>query len=152
VTSVKNILTFDQSFKIVGPHGLCLKLLPPASFGVPTMQYLAFEVKNFKGIVHLRLDFNPRQRHNVYTIVGLNESGKTTILESFNFTSYKTENLDPLNLPGYSVKDVRDLIPTSKRSNFNDKISIMASSPLEAHEQKSIKDFLSKECGSYVST
>jgi hypothetical protein len=55
------------------------------------MQFLSFEVENFKGIVHLDLDFYPRQQRNIYTIVGLNESGKTTVLESFNFTSYKTD-------------------------------------------------------------
>jgi len=45
------------------------------------MQHTYFELRNFKGIVKTRLDFTSRPQGNVYPCVGLNESGKTTILE-----------------------------------------------------------------------
>src|SRR5438128_9169563 len=90
------------------------------------MKHTYFEIQNFKGINHIRLDFDAQPRSNIYTLVGLNESGKTTVLEALNFLSYRPETLDPLNLPGYSVKDVHELIPINKRSNFNDTIQIQA--------------------------
>lgn len=88
------------------------------------MRHKFFEIKNFKGIEQVKIDFDSKPQSDVYTLVGLNESGKTTILEALNFFSYKAETLNPLNLPGYTVKDVHELIPISKRSNFNDDISI----------------------------
>jgi AAA15 family ATPase/GTPase len=82
-------------------------------------------------------------------LVGLNESGKTTILEALNFLTYKIENLDPLNLHGYSVKDVHELIPISKRSNFNGKILIKMGFQLDEKDKDKIYNFLDK-CESVV--
>jgi len=98
--------------------------------------------QNFKGIAHVRFEFNAHHRGNVYTLVGLNESGKTTILEGFNFSKYKSETLDPLNLPGYSIKDVHDLIPISRRSNFNEEIFIKSGYELDEEDINKISVFL----------
>ena len=40
-----------------------------------------FEIKNFKGIKSAVLKFNNSPKSNIIVLVGLNESGKTTILE-----------------------------------------------------------------------
>jgi len=106
------------------------------------MKHTFFEVWNFKGIEHIRLDFNSHPHSKVYTLVGLNESGKTTVLEAINFFNYKYETLDPLNLHGYSISDVHELIPMSKRSNFNDKIKIKVGYKLDEDDKKDIKKFL----------
>ena len=62
------------------------------------MKIKFFEIKNFKGIDEVRIDFESHPQSNVYTLVGLNESGKTTFLEALNFFIYKSETLDPLNM------------------------------------------------------
>ncbi len=93
------------------------------------MRHSHFEIKNFKGIAHVRIGLDTAPRGNIYTLVGLNESGKPTILEALNFLSYRTETLDPLNLPGYSIKDVHELIPISRRANFTDSIVLTAGYP-----------------------
>ena len=103
------------------------------------MKHLYFEIKNFKGIESMRIEFDSHPRNNVYTLVGLNESGKTTVLEAIDFLSYKTETLGPLNLPGYSVKNVHELIPISKRSNFNDKIVIKAGFEADETDNEKIR-------------
>ena len=105
------------------------------------MRFSYIEIKNFKGINHIRLDLNSKPRSNIYTLVGLNESGKTTILEAINFVSYKIENLNPLNLPGYSIKDVHNLIPIGKLANFNENISIKAGYILDKDDQIKIREF-----------
>lgn len=122
------------------------------------MRHTFFEIQNFKGIEHVRLDFNAQPKSNVYTLIGLNESGKTTILEAINLLNYRTD-LDPLNLPGYSTKDVHDLIPIAKRSNFNGRISITAGFELNQDDEEAIRKYvlsldfeLEKQIGSFYVT
>src|SRR5690349_1874590 len=101
------------------------------------MKYLRFDIKNFKGIVHVRLDLSKAPRSKVHTLVGLNESGKTTILEAIDRWSYR-EALDALSVPGYAQEDVHELIPIAKRSNFNESISISATVALDESDQKQV--------------
>lgn len=92
------------------------------------MKYLEFEVHNFKGINKLNLKIDHIPHLNIFTLVGLNESGKTTILEAINY--FQNSSGDP-----------NELIPKSKRANFNDKIIIKATlMPSDEDEQK-IRDF-----------
>jgi len=48
------------------------------------MRYLKFDIENFKGIESTSIDLNT-QANKIITLVGLNESGKTSILEAINF-------------------------------------------------------------------
>jgi len=48
------------------------------------MRFLKFEIKNFKGIRHAELSFSKSNTAGVYTLVGLNECGKTTLLEAIH--------------------------------------------------------------------
>lgn len=45
------------------------------------MRFLKFEINNFKGVTKATLDLTKLRSANVITLVGLNESGKTTLLE-----------------------------------------------------------------------
>jgi AAA ATPase-like protein len=87
------------------------------------MRHTRIHITNYRGIASVELSFDKPPRSNVFTLVGLNESGKTTILEAINFFN-KREDLDPLDLPGYATRDVHELIPISMRSNFNERISV----------------------------
>ena len=49
------------------------------------MKYTKFTIKKFKGIDKLELDLTKYPNSKVFPLVGLNESGKTTILEAINF-------------------------------------------------------------------
>jgi len=111
------------------------------------LRYGYFTIKNFKGIELAHLDLAQPPRGRVYTLIGLNESGKTTLLEAINFLGYKSETLDPLDLAGYSVGDVHDVIPISKRANFNDKVRITAGVELAQKDQDAIDRFLKERLG-----
>jgi hypothetical protein len=87
------------------------------------VRHTHFRIRNFRGIEDLSLDLTKAPRANVYTLIGLNESGKTTILEAINLFSSRRD-LDPLKLPGSSVRDIHELIPIGKRSNFNGEIAV----------------------------
>lgn len=109
------------------------------------MEYTFFEVENFRGIQKLRIDLESSPKSRCFALVGLNESGKTTILEALNHFSYKDENLDPLQIPGHSIKDLHTLIPVAQRANFNGVIKCSIGLRLGDTDIESINRFLIKE-------
>jgi predicted ATP-dependent endonuclease of OLD family len=58
------------------------------------MKYTKFTIKKFKGIDDLTIDLEKYPNGKIFPLVGLNESGKTTILEAINFFQ---ENLEDGN-------------------------------------------------------
>lgn len=102
------------------------------------MKFTYFEIENFRGIQQTRLELAAIPNSHIYTLVGLNESGKSTILEAINHFTYKNETLDPLELPGYSIQDMHSLIPISRRSNFNQETSVSFSLELNQEDEKKL--------------
>lgn len=98
------------------------------------MKFIQFKFENFKGIEDQILDISKNPHSNVYTLVGLNESGKTTILEAINHFAFNREKLDDIGLNSNKIENIEDLIPISKRDNFNGKISISTIIELEEDE------------------
>lgn len=96
---------------------------------------------NFKGIEDITLNLDKSPNANIYTLVGLNESGKTTILEAINFFNPSDEGLSALDLPGATIKDFNSLIPISRRDNFNDEIKIQVTLKLDADDLQKINKF-----------
>ena len=110
------------------------------------MQHTFFEIKNYRGIGSVKLDLTSKPKAPVFTLVGLNESGKTTVLEAIHSFSQKAD-FNPLNVPGYSTRDVHELIPISQRSNFNGEISISAGFACDAEDRRAITNFAQSELG-----
>lgn len=104
------------------------------------MRYKKFTIRNFRGIKELEISLPSSPR--IITLVGLNESGKTTILEALNHFTYNTESLEPLEIKGYGIKDPNTLIPISKKSNFNGSISISAIVDMDSDDVDSVNKHL----------
>lgn len=111
------------------------------------MKYLYFEIENFKGIEKIKLELNKSPEQKVFTLVGLNESGKTTILEAINFFSYGSEKMEPVKLNNYAVNNYHSLIPMSKRDNFNGKVKVAVRIQPSPADEKAIRAFAIKELG-----
>lgn len=95
------------------------------------MKYTNFKIANYKGIKDLSLDLDIQPNHKIYTLVGLNESGKTTILEAIN--DFETE------VP----KEKRHLlIPKSAAGGFYGETSIKATLVLSEEDKEKIKKFI----------
>lgn len=105
------------------------------------MKFTEFKIKNFKGIENVTVNLDKSPEANIYTLVGLNESGKTTILEAINFFNPNDKGLSALELPGATIKDYNILIPISQRDNFNETITLEISIKLDAEDLKKINEF-----------
>lgn len=95
------------------------------------MKYKKFVIKNYKGIKDLELDLTIQPDIKIYTLVGLNESGKTTILEAIkDFASQVVEDSRYL------------LIPKNLAGGFSGKVSIKAFLEISQEDKRKIKSFL----------
>lgn len=108
------------------------------------MKFTYFKFENFKGISKGTLDLSKNPDSKVYTLVGLNESGKTTVLEAINYFKYKPETLQALKLDSYEVDDIHSLIPINKRDNFNGFVLIQAGLELDSDDIVQIKKEFNK--------
>src|SRR5689334_15081667 len=83
---------------------------------VVTMRYSKLIVRNFKGIQNLEFDLDGRKpASKVFTLVGLNESGKTTILEAMSFFYDNIIEEEEVKLTRAIVDDIHESIPKSKK-------------------------------------
>lgn len=105
-----------------------------------TLHYTRFEFKNFKGIEKMSIDLSS----DVTTLIGLNESGKTTILEAMFCFSYGAEDLEAINPEMASLRVPEQWIPISKRANFNDSIQICAVLALSGDDKKALRKHMKR--------
>lgn len=101
------------------------------------MRFVRFEIENFKGIKSAALDLMPAGS-NVFTLIGLNESGKTTILEALDDFGASREGMEAL----YGAKRVAEFVtyvPKHLKANFTGDITIAA---LVAFDDAEIEDVI----------
>lgn len=111
------------------------------------MRFIRFDIENFKGIREARLDLSPAGA-GVFTLIGLNESGKTTVLEAiddFGVTREATEAL-------YGGKKSAGVtagkfIPKHLEASFTGKISVTALVQFETGEMEQVIASVLKETG-----
>ncbi|MEE6249373.1 MAG: AAA family ATPase, partial [Bdellovibrionota bacterium] len=100
------------------------------------MYYTGFRIKNFKGIKDTTIKLRDQSKMNVFSFVGLNESGKTTILEAIHsFSPDSATN----KLVGTEKKEgilVKNLVPRHLISNFSDDITVSANIKFEKGEKE----------------
>jgi hypothetical protein len=107
------------------------------------MRYTEFHFKNFKGIEKMTLKLSGP----ITTLIGLNESGKTTVLEAIFCFSYGAEDLEAINPEMASLRVPDQWIPISKRANFNDTIELCAVVALSRADKGALKTHMRDEYG-----
>lgn len=106
------------------------------------MRYTKFTIKNFKGIRNLTIDLSKQPYNRIHTFVGLNESGKTTILEAIHTTMTR-----------YNKATVHKLIPKHLKANFSDIISIIAIVEVDPDDNRRILEkFQELGYSNYIAT
>jgi AAA15 family ATPase/GTPase len=108
------------------------------------MRYTSFSISNFKGIQELKLDLDGNPASKIFILVGLNESGKTTIMEALSFfhENIRDINEKPLTLHPSGIIDKHSLIPKNRKDNFTDVTEISAFLELDDSDILSIQKIL----------
>ncbi|MGA9875170.1 MAG: AAA family ATPase [Solirubrobacteraceae bacterium] len=112
------------------------------------MRYTSFRFRNFKGIADMQIELTG----DVTTLIGLNESGKTTILEAIFCFSYGAEDLEVINPGMASLRVPEQWIPISRRANFNDTIEISAQLDLSDSDREGLRRHLAESFGLSLDT
>lgn len=100
---------------------------------------LDFEIKNYKGIVNTRIELAGRVDSPVVTLIGLNESGKTTILEAISQFVSSDRSVSRLYFFTPANRGKFTFIPASQKGAFTGTVSIGARVELESHELEAIR-------------
>lgn len=102
------------------------------------MKITSFDITNFKGIKSTQISLHENQK--ITTLIGLNESGKTTVLEAISMF----EDPDPhiTNLVGEHLnRDSIDLIPKHLSAAFTGPISVKATLQLDPSDIAAIEKY-----------
>ena len=105
------------------------------------MKFTAFRIQNYKGINDTTISLSGN-KGSIYTLVGLNESGKTTILEAINNFRHDVDGVHAIAQRSISTDPIEALVPKNRKDNFNGEISVTAKVRLEEEERVE----LSKKC------
>lgn len=84
------------------------------------------EIENFKGIERAEIDLEGRTSSPILTLIGLNESGKTTILEALSHFVSGDRSVASLFEGSYAVASGLKLIPMHRKAAFTGKVVVRA--------------------------
>ncbi|WP_171956232.1 AAA family ATPase [Stenotrophomonas maltophilia] len=85
-----------------------------------------FAIRNFKGIKNVKIDLRGRSTSPVITLIGLNESGKTTILEAISHFVTGNRSVSSLFDGPYSKASGISLIPIQHKAAFSGAVAVRA--------------------------
>lgn len=113
------------------------------------MYYSKFRIRNFKGIRDTTITLSGQDKYGVIAFVGLNESGKTTILEAIH--SFSPERATSELVGGGDVGvSYQDRVPRHLISNFTGSVSVLAGISISDVERADIIAELKEEHGIYL--
>jgi predicted ATP-dependent endonuclease of OLD family len=100
---------------------------------------LDFEIKNYKGIVSTRIELSGKVDTPIVMLIGLNESGKTTILEGIS--QFVSGDKSVSSLYKFSPENLKEFtfIPASQKGSFKGVVSVAATVQLEETEITAIE-------------
>lgn len=90
------------------------------------MRYKSFRIRNFKGIKDTTVNFQSVAGASVFAFVGLNESGKTTVLEAIHSFSPDTATSELLGGEEGLGVPIKERVPRHLISDFTGKVSVEA--------------------------
>lgn len=106
------------------------------------MEIKSLQIKNYKGIEDVTLNFSRCKNANIFTLAGLNESGKTTVLEAIErFAMGEKPEENPVVPQGFGFNNntnLDDLIPKHRKDNFSDDISFVAKVSLSQEDVNTV--------------
>lgn len=98
----------------------------------------SFKIDTFKGIQKVSLDISSKSTSPVITLIGLNESGKTTILEALSLYATGDRSVASIFEGQYAVTSGLRLIPMNLKAAFTDCVSIGAEIQLDEEDIREV--------------
>ncbi|MFN3212255.1 MAG: ATP-dependent nuclease [Henriciella sp.] len=102
-------------------------------------------IKNFKGAEDVTLTFGSKGKNRILTLIGLNESGKTTILEALHYFNTGESDTDALLEGPFTKSNLEEIIPRHEATSFSDEISIQVRFELTDNEVDIILQLMSEQ-------
>ena len=102
------------------------------------MYYTSFRIQNFKGIKDTTIKLAEQSKAGVFAFVGLNESGKTTILEAIHSFSPDLATSEVVGGEGKTGVPFKDRVPRHLISNFTGDVSVTATLRISEPERADI--------------
>ncbi|MBQ7668020.1 MAG: AAA family ATPase [Clostridia bacterium] len=109
------------------------------------MRFSKIRIKNYKGIEETELELSASPKGNVYTLVGINESGKTSILEAINSFEYNAEK-GTYAVSNAIKPDFNQIIPIKDKANFNGNIELITTLVFEGQDYKELCTWTKENC------
>lgn len=100
-------------------------------------------LRRFKGAKSIDISFGDHGERNVVTLIGLNESGKTTILEGISHFATSDEEVQHL-FDSYTKREILSFIPIDKKAAFTGRVDIEATAILDRSDHELISEIFSK--------
>ena len=107
------------------------------------MRYQKFRIKNFKGIKETEIDLTSLTGANVFAFVGLNESGKTTLLEAIHSFApdYRSGRIVKAS-EGTEKERAEGRVPRHLLASFTGEIVVEAVLTVDAKDKTYISSYL----------
>ncbi len=102
------------------------------------MRYKSFRIQNFKGIKDTTIDLSSSSHVGVFAFVGLNEGGKTTLLEAIHSFSPDSSTSELVGGDRDSGVPFRARVPRHRLSNFTGNVAVAATILLDAEDKATI--------------
>lgn len=106
------------------------------------MRYKSFRIRNFKGIKDTAIDLHGSINPAIFAFVGLNESGKTTVLEAIHSFSPDKATSELVGGDESSGVPYQDRVPRHLISSFTGEVSVAACVLLTDEDKQAIVDGL----------
>lgn len=110
------------------------------------MKITGFDIANFKGIRNAKIRFSEHDIARVHTLVGLNESGKTTLLEALHSFSPDAETQLVVRNVNSIEAQREQWVPRDKISIFTGEVSITAYVVATEADWQGVLDEFRDEC------
>lgn len=109
------------------------------------MYYTSFRIQNFKGIKDTTIKLAEQSKVGVFAFVGLNESGKTTILEAIHSFSPDLATSEVVGGKGKTGVPFKHRVPRHLISNFTGDVSVTATLRISNKERSEIISTIKQE-------
>ena len=111
------------------------------------MKLTGFDIQNFKGIKDAKIRFGDSELGRVHTLVGLNESGKTTLLEAMHSFAPDAETQLVVRNAKSPQEQREQAVPRDKIANFTGEVSVTAYIEADDSDWESISAELQQDLG-----